>query len=457
MHGKEKAVWKAAFGLAVVIGLAISGTFGFANHRQNGFKGTVMEILPVERGDLNDGLANVISTVLSEDFEDGNYNGWTGKNAAVVNGAITSGEYFTKLYANSAWYNGSQNGTITTSVGDGAENYTFDVEMMFGDCLNATPRMLLSWWSSSSRIDDSYTWLQLDAAQDTVAIGKGIDMHIVQSAHVTISPYTPYSVNVRVVDGNILVLVNEIEALDVDVATPALDGFGAISYTPTGWFNGYVDNIIVTTNESTQDSTAGDLSVACSEDRYLPGGEVTITVSYTGANSTKAVMSVLQPNGTTLVTLAKIVAANGSATFTFTLPESAALGIYIVYAVTYDASAQTSFSVYAPSLKLVSLFATDAPRTSTLNVTVIMQNQYDAPKRFILAIQILDSEGVPLIPWITDVITLNQGASLSLSHSFALDSSFPTGVYSIQAQMLTDLPKDGGYTLDYIDTTAIVW
>jgi hypothetical protein len=73
----------------------------------------------------------------------------------------------------------------------------------------------------------------------------------------------------------------------------------------------------------------------------------------------------------------------------------------------------------------------------------------------LLVVKILDSHGVPLRPIIQKLnVTVSSGFLANVTITFDLKA--PTGQYTIQVQLLTGLPKDRGYALDFRNGTILV-
>ena len=82
-----------------------------------------------------------------------------------------------------------------------------------------------------------------------------------------------------------------------------------------------------------------------------------------------------------------------------------------------------------------------------MDITVLLGSAQAEVVSLTLVLQILDSEGVPLPPSI-EAVTISSYAIETTRFSISLPSDALTGTYSLQAQLMTALPRDHGYALD---------
>jgi len=192
---------------------------------------------------------------------------------------------------------------------------------------------------------------------------------------------------------------------------------------------------------------------------YYPGQQVNLTATYAGTLCTEVTYEVDYPNGTILLIQTEGL-VNGVAGLSFNLSADAPVGDYDVYATTADATAFTTFSVedvpppqnQTPPEIVLSAFTFPASVAlgGTFSATFTINNTYNSSQTITLTLQVMTPENEPLSP---GVLTFTIPASTNETRTLAVDipASGSAGTYACQGQVLTDLPKNGGYALDYGD------
>ncbi|MHA2246672.1 MAG: right-handed parallel beta-helix repeat-containing protein [Candidatus Hodarchaeales archaeon] len=114
-----------------------------------------------------------------------------------------------------------------------------------------------------------------------------------------------------------------------------------------------------------------------------------------------------------------------------------------------------SFSVVEPTATLsVSLGGIFTPG-GTIQANISVPNNFNVSKTMLVVLQVLRADRVPLIPvfqWITIDAYTTQEIILTVN----IPTTAPIGSYLVQSQLLTDFPRNGGYTVDYQEKTINV-
>ena len=153
------------------------------------------------------------------------------------------------------------------------------------------------------------------------------------------------------------------------------------------------------------------------------------------------------PDGAPLVVSSEQTSLLGWANITFTLPVDAQFGPYTVYATSDLAEANKTFRVGHLPLFIVSVSLLGSYLPGDLmDITVLVGSAQAEIVSLTLVLQVLDSEGVPLPPSI-DAVDMSSYAIETTRISISLPSDALTGTYSLQAQLMTALPRDHGTLL----------
>ena len=146
------------------------------------------------------------------------------------------------------------------------------------------------------------------------------------------------------------------------------------------------------------------------------------------------------------------------ASLSFTLPKSAKIGTYTVYATNdKDSSNDTiTFDVLAPKIEKIILkdFEILTPSINpgdTFEMNLTIQNTFDTEQTPTLLLQVLNSNNEPIAPTYKKE-TIAKGVQI---YKLTLQIPFNavTGEYKCQANLLNDLPRNGGYSLGFGDGT----
>lgn len=148
----------------------------------------------------------------------------------------------------------------------------------------------------------------------------------------------------------------------------------------------------------------------------------------------------------------------GFAQLQFQLWNDDPIGNYTVYATNDkdDSEANITFEVKLLIQHLI-IKLLDVPasvnRGEILNVEFTIENTYDESKAITLVLQLKDPSKRALRP---DIEDKTIEASSKPKHTLSVDipSDAKTGIYFLQGQMLTELPENSGYAIDF-ETTSI--
>ena len=149
-----------------------------------------------------------------------------------------------------------------------------------------------------------------------------------------------------------------------------------------------------------------------------------------------------------------------TATLLFTLPKSAKIGTYTVYATNDKDDSKDNITFEVKTLvKHLIIKLLDFPSSvnlgDTLNVDFTIENTFETAKDVTLVLQLKDANKRALRPKIEDKTI---SASSTPKHTLSVD--IPTdaeiGTYFLQGQMLTDLPENNGYSIDFQSTSIKV-
>jgi hypothetical protein len=406
----------------------------------------------------NNVVAVSSSLLFEDDFEDGNLNDWTTRHAYIQNGSLGSGNFMTALhyYTNYTGYHSDfDNGSAAVTTGLNWSNYQYEVSLKI-----VTGRVLIAFYSPDTFLGGSPIYsLDLNPQDDKVFFpGDNYYFPGRNSTTYPLSYNIRYDIKITVFNGNMNAFI---DGNLVATASGSYFTKGTVGILATSQYDGsdpdglrcYLDNVKVTQLNSTNIPI---LSVNSDSANYLPGDSVTLTAAYLGLNSTNVVFKVDRPDGTAMATQSKIVPAGGSVDFSFFLPSNAQYGNYLVYASTYDGQAQTSFEVIVSVLRIISMNVPDAQANSSVDIAVTVTNGKAVTMNFILAVQVIDANGVPLSPAIAQT-ALVSGQTITYTQSIEVPTGSPTGEYMVQAQILTGLPSEGGYALDFMNRVMVVY
>jgi len=198
---------------------------------------------------------------------------------------------------------------------------------------------------------------------------------------------------------------------------------------------------------------------------YFPGDPIGLTADasyeYLPAAATKPApgfnlsAEVFYPNGTLLMNVTRQTDPTGRAALGFTVPEIDVCGTYTIRVSGFMGLGSSSqFQAGPRELPLffgivnVIFPSKNINRGGTVTVGVIINNSLKIAQPCKLVVQRLDSNNVPVRPIIQDIIVPVNPAHL-VNVQLTINAGAPIGKYTIQFQLLTDLPKRGGYALSF--------
>jgi hypothetical protein len=185
---------------------------------------------------------------------------------------------------------------------------------------------------------------------------------------------------------------------------------------------------------------------------YLPANK---NKSASGINLSA---DVLDLNSSVLLNITKPTNVTGWADLSFMVPNITASGLYNV-----------SIHGFGNTSKSVQFYARPAPlppppfgrivfkslvvppsvnRGGVAAFQVFINNSFNSSVSCLLVVQILDSNNVPFRPDI-QMLNVTVGPDFLVTVNITIDQIRPTGSYVVQFQLLTGLPKNHGYALDF--------
>ncbi len=201
-----------------------------------------------------------------------------------------------------------------------------------------------------------------------------------------------------------------------------------------------------------------------SEASYIQGELVTIKGAYAG-ETTDITFQVKDPADESY--LGKTIETNEDswATLKFTLEDDDPVGTYTIYATNNndDAMDTITFEVKEKEgepepphiiIKLLEGLAS-VDRGQTLNMDFTIENTFDTAQDMTLMLQLSSPSLRHLRPAI-EKKTVDAETTPIYTLSVAIPSDAEIGDYILQGQMLTDLPENTGYALDYVDGSVEV-
>jgi len=185
---------------------------------------------------------------------------------------------------------------------------------------------------------------------------------------------------------------------------------------------------------------------------------------YEAINTTKVAQgsnltaTVTYPNGTYLLAVSNLTNSTGWCTLAFVLPNISVTGWYNITISGFNGLIMNASFLARPhpappvkpgryGIKNISLPASVA-KGGQITIRIIIENSLLIDRGGLLVIQILDSRSVPFRPTITNVNAVH-GKALYLNITFSIPAKAQTGTYYVQVQLLTGLPRNGGFALDY--------
>lgn len=207
----------------------------------------------------------------------------------------------------------------------------------------------------------------------------------------------------------------------------------------------------------------GKLMAETSNATYLPGEMVDVEVSFHDgpANIT---IQVEDSDGDLYYLKSAEANETGHVTISFRLDKEVDIGEWKIYVTNDkdDSQATAVFEVLEPEVHPESPYVTltlDVPesvnRGDELEVVFEIMNDLDVEITLTLALQLEDPDGIPILPEIAErSIPANSTKLYTLYQEIPADAV--TGNYSIQGQILTELPRNGGYPVGFVDTTVKV-
>jgi hypothetical protein len=206
----------------------------------------------------------------------------------------------------------------------------------------------------------------------------------------------------------------------------------------------------------------GDLSayltIIPNKPGYMPSEKVILTAIYSRGPTTVTV-EVDYPNGTPMYIFTNTTNTSGYAIFNFTLPNTAPVGTYWIFASTVDAECNSTFIVERPlnpafTIENITIEGNLTPG-GNISLRIVLNNTYGVSMKGLLVTQIKDPDDVPFPP-----VLLTVNVSCYAIESYDIIITLPTtasqGKYVIQIQLLSDLPHNGGYAYDVKTISVIV-
>jgi hypothetical protein len=124
---------------------------------------------------------------------------------------------------------------------------------------------------------------------------------------------------------------------------------------------------------------------------------------------------------------------------------------YLVSGVTGTGGGEIKEAFLSYDISLYGTFTPDGIIQSSVQVT----NTFNTSKSLLVTIQVLDPDGIPIFPvyqWITVEAFNTQKVTLSID----IATTATKGSYLVQVQILTGLPRDGGYAIDYKEEIIVI-
>lgn|GEM_PF-2079303 len=174
---------------------------------------------------------------------------------------------------------------------------------------------------------------------------------------------------------------------------------------------------------------------------------------------------VYYPNGTFLMNFTNTTAGTGWANLSFTLGKIDVNGTYFIRVTGHKGMNRTTQFIAAPipppppPIPVIRFKMIKSPSTvnrgAAFTINTVIENTMESNINCFLVVQILDSKNVPIRP---TIIPLNVTVTSDFIYNVTLtiDMKSPTGLYNFQVQLLTGLPKDKGYALDFRNGTILV-
>jgi hypothetical protein len=189
---------------------------------------------------------------------------------------------------------------------------------------------------------------------------------------------------------------------------------------------------------------------------------------YEAINTTKVAQgsnltaTVTYPNGTYLLAVSNLTNSTGWCTLAFVLPNISVTGWYNITISGFNGLIMNASFLARPhpappakpgryGIKNISLPASVA-KGGQITIRIVIENSLLIDTGGLLVIQILDSRSVPFRPTITNVNAVH-GKALYLNITFSILAKAQTGTYYVQVQLLTGLPRNGGFAIEFRDLT----
>jgi hypothetical protein len=169
------------------------------------------------------------------------------------------------------------------------------------------------------------------------------------------------------------------------------------------------------------------------------------------------------PNGTRLMNVTKTTDGTGSANLSFLIPSVTVNGTYTINISGFEGRYYIdTFNVKLPSIiidrhtrfKIITSPA-NINRGAAFTISTVIENTMESNVNCFLVVQILDSKNVPIRPTIV-LLNVTVTSDFIYNITLTIDMKYPTGLYNFQVQLLTGLPKDKGYALDFRNGTILV-
>ena len=203
-----------------------------------------------------------------------------------------------------------------------------------------------------------------------------------------------------------------------------------------------------------------ELVLSSSNQTYHPSETVTIDASFHEA-STNITFQVKDSDGKNYTIETHETNNTGFATLKFRLREDVLDGRWTVIATNDkdNSSDSITFDVVfndPPHLILKSMdLPTIIARGEMMIVNFSIENTYSENADVTLVLQLKDGEFTPLEPLIEETIVSRRSTEIH-SLTFTVPSDAVTGEYSVQGQVLTELPENAGYAIDFLNTNIDV-
>ena len=198
------------------------------------------------------------------------------------------------------------------------------------------------------------------------------------------------------------------------------------------------------------------LMLSPSASQYRPADTVFIDTSLHNG-SANITFQVKDPDGINYSVETYQTNDSGFLNFKFRLRENVKGGTWSVIATNdRDNSTDTiTFLVDAFTPPQLIIKALDLPTSIThgqsLKVNFTIENTFPDSKDTTFILQLKDDEYTPLEP-IIEVKTISESSTSIHSLSIAIPSDAALGQYFVQGQILTELPENAGYAIDYFNT-----